>query len=670
MPWEACGGPGSTLLAVTLLVGASLAVAGPGVAGDARAAVDEEAAASFVEGSLWEERGTAVDYPGHVVFPTDSKRILDALAATGGSSLVDAVHAAEAAASLQHSHGGFSSFRQEYSPFPTANVRATGAAVALATAHGVPFDEEAAETYLRERQNFDGGFGGMASWNGVPGSYVTPTFYAVLGLDALDALDLETKLEVRGFLTQAKNGDGGWADWRWSRTSGTTATYLGVRTLAILDMLEPATKTEVAGFLELVEDPVEGGFHEWYRPPSCYFCSDEPPSVPSTGRALLTLDLIEPADATSSLELKTHAAWLAERQVDEGPFAGAFPLFGDAPTSIAHRGYGIAETVLGDEPVPRPFPRPEPAVTDWARNTALAIAGLEAVDLLGPVDLPEAHGFLADAQHEGTGGFGWWSGYLELPDATAAGYRVLDRLDRVGEPDALAATLSARQEDDGSIPQHRWELAPRLTHTANAIEALDRAGRLDAIDAEAAAGYIVDWQGEDGGFDAPGPGSDFETTRLAVRALDTLNRLDRIDTDGVASYLSSFQKDDGRITWVRPGDPVAAWDTAHSLRALSTVDRLDAVDVTAAVDFLASWEGEDGSYADSPWFEVPNTAHVVLGLSAVDRLDAIDAGAATSNLLGEQRDHGGFADRGHPPGPNAMVRHALALDALHELGEV
>lgn len=654
-------------LALALALVSSLALGGHGFAA-AETTVDEEAAASFVEDTFWLDRGTAVDFPGHVVFPTDSKRVLDVLADTGGGDQVAPRAAAEAAAALQQPNGGFL-------PFAAAplgpGVQATGAAVALATEQAVPFDEAAAETYLETSQNVDGGFGGAATWNGLPGSFVIPTYYAVLGLDALDALDSETRIEVRAFLLAGQNPDGGWANWRWGHTSSTTPTYFAVRTLSLLDALDPVTKTKVAGFLELVEAPVDGGFHESYEPPTCYFCTDEPPSVPATGRALLTHELIRPADAATKLQAKLHAAWLAERQVDEGPLEGGFPLFGDASQLLVHRAYEASEEWAGDNPVPRPFGRTEPAVTDWSRNTALAIAGLEAHGQLDVVDLPEARSFLAASQHEGTGGFGSLPGYLEKLDATAAAYRALDRLERTSSAptDALATTLGDQQEEDGSIPEPRWDLAPRLTHTADAIEALNRTGRLDAVDADAAAEYIASWQGQDGGFDGPEPWSDIQTAWKAVRALDTLGELDRIDRDALAGYLAGYESEEGKITWVDATDPAAAWDTARALRTLETIDRLDAVDVDAAVEYLASWQNEDGTFARSS-YRVPTAAHVVLALSDVDRLDAIDANATRSKLVTEQRDHGGFADPGFPPGPNPMVRHALALDALHELGAI
>lgn len=671
MEWEVGRRTSAVALVFALLLAPAIAFAGPGLAGTDEATVDEDAAASFVQRSFWNTRGTAVDFPEHVVFPVGSLRIVDALGATGGEDRVDTQAAAEAAARMQQASGGFVPFLRGASALQAPGVRATGAALALAADHDVGMDEGAAETFLWESQNLDGGFGPAWPWNGVPGSFVTPTYYALLGLETLGALDLETKLEIRSFLLQAQNADGGWDNWRFSSTSATTPTYDAVRALDLLGMLDPATKAEVAGFLELVEDPVNGGFHESYEPPTCYLCSDEPPSVPSTGRALLTLALLDPADVTSAIDGRMHAAWLAERQVDSGPRAGGFPLYGTASMSIPHRAHATVGTLVGTDPLPQPFPRTQAAVTDWTRNTALAVAGLQAVGEQDVVDLPEAQAFLAASQHTGTGGFGWLPGFLEEMDATAAAYRALDHLDRIDQAPgaALAASMSAWQADDGSIPQQWWDLAPRLTHTSDAIEALNRTDRLDAVDTDAAAAYIASWQGEDGGFDGPEPWSDLQTTWKAVRALDKLDELDRIDRDALAAHLAALQSEEGNITPVQASDPAATWDTARALRTLAAIDGLDGIDVNASVEYLASWQNDDGSYAYGR-YGVPTGAHTVLGLSAVDRRDAIDGDGTRSYLVGGQHDHGGLADRGFPPGPNPMVRHALALGALAELGEL
>lgn len=666
------------MLVLALLVGASLAGAGSAVAATGTdTTADLDGARAFVRDALWTRRGTSVDFPDHVVFPSRSLRVLQAMEATGALGAVDPAAAARAAANVQTSSGGFLPFA---GAFLGPTTEATGAGAALTVREGVAFDEAGAEAWLRSMQNPDGGFGPRKSLSGGNlGSRVSSTHYAVLGLDALDALDGETRREVHLFLLRAQNADGGWADTPGGDTSGTSATYHAVRTLELLGTvpgtdgvggtdgvaaLDPATKARVRGFLSLVEDP-HGGFLEWYTPPTCYFCEDEPPSVPATGRALLTLAAVGGPLAGTHPDAARHADWLAERQVDDGPLKGAFPLFGEAPPSVVHQVFDVAESVLGEDPVPRPFPRPDPPVTDWSRNTALALAGTAATGTVDALDAAAAQDFLAACQHRGTGGFGWWPGYLEELDATEAAYRALDRVgpDGVGDGDALAATLDGTQRADGAIVPTHWDLPARLDHTAHALLVLDRVGRLDVVDVDAAAGWLASEQDADGGFSDPILVSDVEATWYVVWALNATGRLDAIDTEAVAGFLADLQKDDGRITDVRPGDRVATWDTGRALRTLAVLDRLDAVDVDAAAGFLASKQADDGSFRTGP-----SGAWAVLGVDDAGRLDALDADGARAYLLDQQRDHGGFAAKGFAPGPNPMVAHALVLDALDRLG--
>jgi prenyltransferase beta subunit len=661
MAWEAERGSGPAIATPLLALAVTLAPAG--LATVASGQVDEQAAAGFVEDAMWADQGTSVDFPGHVVYPADSLRVLEGLEATDAAHRAAPHAAARAAAANQQATGGVAPQKGNLLG-PT--TEATGAALALADRHGAALDEAAAVGFLEAMQNPDGGFAPRYSLGGgTLGSYVFSTYYAVLGLDAAGELDAVTRLEVRAFLAQAQNADGGWADPPGEDTSQVTATSYAVRTLDLLDLLDPATATRAAAFLEAAENPRTGGFEEEPYPPDCYACADEPASAPTTGRALVAVDRLTDAGAAPAVDLDAHADWLAERQIDEGPFAGAFPLFGDAPPNPAHEavdGSGAAPPGLG-----APFPPVgDVPVTDHSRNTALAVHGLALFDRADALELDPAQGFLAASQHPGTGGFGSHPGYLQtLPD-TAAAHRALSTLDAAAPADALAVTLAAWQDADGHIERPTWDLEAKPAHTAQALVALGAAQRVDAIDASAAARVIVDAQAEDGhlALDRHGVDEEHRQAWLGVRALAAAGALDRLDTAALVDAIADAQRDDGALA-ATPAEPQATRETGAALRALTALGAADAVDLDAAVTRLADAQGDDGTFGDPA-----TTSQAVLGLAAVDRLDAVDAGGARAALVDAQGDHGGFADPGFPTGPSPVERHALALEALAALGSV
>lgn len=659
MAWEVDLDPTLAVVAVALAV--TLAPAGLGET-TATLTVDEEGAKDFARDAMWHEMGTSVDFPGHVVFPEDSLRVIDGLRAADAAGRADPAHAAQAVAPLQTELGGFLPMQ---GAFLGPTTSATGAALELADRHDVDIDEAAAVAFLEAMQNTDGGFAPRYSLGGgTLGSMVSSTYYAALGLEAVGELDTDTRIEIRGFLLQAQNPDGGWADPPSEDVSETTATSYAVRTLALMDLLDPTAAAGATAYLKAAEDPRTGGFEETYEPPTCLLCEDEPASVPSTGRALITLAILPPEGLAPGFSLEDHAAWLAERQVEEGLFEGALPLFGEAPPNPVHEAY--TSTGVGPEWLPAPFPRPDPPVTDWSRNTALALAGLAEHGLADALDRDAAAGFLAASQHPGTGGFGSWPGYLHTLADTAAAHRTLDTL-QATDPvlaDALGDTLSDWQLDDGHVQRPTWDLETKPEHTAHAAIALGHANRSDAIDTAAAAEVLADAQAPDGTVDLdPNGVSSFpEDARWTVAALDHLGGLHRLDAGALASALGDLQAEDGAISDATK-EAARVQETADALRALATIDRLDVVDAAAASDRLADEQAADGS------FQRPLTAaHVVLGLDATDALDQLDRQAATAYLAGQQGEHGGFAEPGFPIGPTPMQRHALIVEALDALG--
>lgn len=654
MPWEVPT-PSSpswsvAVLAVVLVTVPTLDAA----AATANDPIDRDAAVAFVDAALWQDRGTAAESPDHIVFAHESLRILDALTAADKLDRVDPTAAADAAARLQTPSGGVLAYANELlGPWTDQ----TAAAVELADRYGADLDEDAAARFLLSMQNPDGGFAPRKSATGGNiASRVAATHHAVDALDALDALDETTRLEVRSFLLEGLNPDGGWAPMPDLPTSTTEATYHAVATLDTLGVLPTEAASHALAYLEVVERPLTGGFDAASAPPACYTCPDEQPTITATASALKTIALL---GAGPAFDLDLHADWLASTQVTEGPNAGALPLFGPAPANPAHTLVGQVDGL----PLPRPFPPSEAIVTLWSRNTAVAVDALAEHDRLGALDVDAASTFLADSQHEGTGGFGYWPGVYEHMGATAAAYRTLDTLDALdaAPTEALGETLADAQRDDGEIPTPRWDLPPRVDHTAHALDALRHADQLDAVDVDAAVAFLASEQADDGGFSAPGV-SEQKATWFVVRALDQLDRLDAIDADAAAQALAALQQPDGRITTGPPDDALSARDTAYALRALAAVDRLDVVDAQAATTYLAGWQGPGG-------FPTAHIAgHAVLGLAAADALDRIDTDEAQATIANAQHDHGGLAPKGLHTGDVALQRHAVALEALDVLG--
>jgi prenyltransferase beta subunit len=621
--------------------------------------IDDEAAEEFVRDATWDDLGVAVDSPDFVADPQGALDRSQALETAGASGTIDTASAAEMAARLQTENGGFHAYAGDFlGPW----TQHTGAGAVLATAEDVSIDEEGAEAFLRSMQNLDGGFAARVSIFGSNlDSQAESTYYATIGLDALDALDEQTRSEIVAFLTADQNLDGGWGYKAGAGTSIVSATYHAVKTLDHLGELDPATELRVAEFLHTVEE-ADGGFRERAPKPGtfCPTCQ-EPASVPSTGKALAIIATLDVGGLT--FETVTHAQWLAEAQIDEGPYAGAFPLFAENVNPVNDRLDPVPDGAVG-----LPFPSPDPPVTNYARNTADALEGLAAHGQADAIEVDAALGFLAGTQQAGSGGVGWWEGYKESHRATAAAYQALELLN--ASHDELSANLADamadRQTDEGAIELQRWKHEPRVDHTTYALQALAHAGQLDAVDVDQVAGYVADEQQDDGTFPRlNGQMSAVRTTGSAVDALARVGELDRLDRDALVQGLADLQGEDGTISDSNAEDTIAVWDTARALQALATLGELDAVDVDAAVDVLASTQTH-GTFADET-----DAVYAVLGLAAADRLDAIDTAAAEDQLVSMQRDHGGFADKGitsiATQGVHPTTQHALALAAIDAL---
>lgn len=628
-----------TLLAAAMIAAPVLAAPLTDAGAAQATTVDADGAVAWTLMTQWQSTGTFVDFPDHVVFPEDSWHAIDALADAGALNRVDAAAAARAASRVQHPSGGFLSMSGDpLGPWASS----TRYAIALTRDFDVAIDEVAAANFLLSLQNPDGGFAPRKKWGGSGnlGSTVEATHHAVAGLVMLDALPATTRDAALQYVRDRQNLDGGWlpAGQVGQGYSFVSATYHAVHVLALLGELDLVSAARATGYVLGMQNAT-GGFRNYLNPEPCFtYCNDfEEITTYATAHAILTLETAGTLPVLVATTGLLHAQWLAERQLTDGPFAGAFESYADYV----------------------------PPVIRFPITTSLGMNALRALGLEAFADEDAAVDFLAASQLRGTGGFGWWAGFISSYEDTEAALRALDVLGRLDAayPDTLAATVSANQRADGSLVEPHWKWDPRLDHTALAVLSLARVDRLDAIDKAAAAAWIADQQVAGSGFRDPQKSFANPTdTWLALAALAALGELHRADAAGVASFLGDLQKDDGRITNVGWWDFVGVFETRDALRALAIIDRLDAVDADAASTYLAGRQKADGTYKD-----LLEAHAAVTGLTVTGRLDLIDLNATRDYVLTFQTPRGGFANEAFTV-ISAMIRHAAGVETAATLG--
>lgn len=627
-----------------------------------------DAAVEWASKTFWTATGTAIEFPGQVLFPEYSHHAIAVLPEERDH--IAARECARAVTRLQDGDtGGF--FRQQgdfLGPWTTTTYHA----VSLARMFGISIDESSAAEFLLDHQNDDGGF---APRSGFLGGDTIPTqeatYKATAALRRLDELSREPRDRILAFVRSTQRDDGGWAATPRANASTVVGTYYAISALVSLNALASETARNASTFLHTLQQPTGGfkGKHDdngTVRPQS--ESDDASPNqrrpkatTRTTAQALLTLSRIDDATSTSDLDLlrpdmvALHTDWLADRQLhqpNDERFEGGFETTQDGSV----------------------------AVTNYLLNTVFTMNALRSLDALDRIDRTSAFTFVAACQHSGSNGFASWPSSLSSLVDTEAAVRALDLLgasDSVPR-DGLAHTLASQQRSDGSIAQLDWDGGPTVEQTARAVLALHRVGRLDAIDRTAAATFIADHQHESGGFTNTsssdsnsgsnsggdsdrGPNPSVAVTWLAVRAVAAVDARSRIDQSAVADHLAGLQGDDGHISPDRPETHTAVRDTRCAMEILTTIDRLSAIDVDGAVSYLAR-RNEDGGYASGN-----EAIQVTIGLGAADALDAIDRASTRQYLHEQQLSDGGFAEKGFYSGDTAMQRHAGAIEALHVL---
>lgn len=653
---------GPLFLLALLLVTATIPLPVAASPTDEASTIDGEAAANWMTGARWDRSGLFTELPSQVVYPHDTQRILETLDDFGAIDRVDADQPAWSIARLQQPSGGFDRFQGDLlGPWTGASALA----LVFANGSGAEIDEEAVLAFIDARQNDDGGFAPRAGIRGGNLRTVMETTHVVTtNLAQVGELNETTRSEVVAFLRASQNDDGGWPTSMYNPEQSTmTGTWFAVRTLLALGALEDQTQQAAVDYVLSLESPT-GGFAASNETLRCgtIQCGDIGTEITtySTSRAIQLLDRLDALDETG-IALYEHADWLSARQIDEGHFAGAFRSYQSSPLP----------TESPERPVQPSFWEPfEPPVTHFSLTTSLALGALDSLDALDRADADTAIDYLVSLQHPGTGGFGWWPGFVgSLPD-TGHATRALDTLDRLdlAHGDALADTLASRQQDNGGITEIEWDYEPRMDHTAYALLALERVGRTDAVDVEAAASFIADHQTEEGGFRTTSSQYNDPTikaTDLALRALSAVDQLHRADRSAAVAFLASHETEEGAISERSAQDVASVVETARALDALAILDSLDAVDTQAAGDHLARWQHEDGSYRNA-WI----AAVAVDGMATLGRLTDLDTIAVAEQIASVQTDGGATVPAVFFREETAIQQHADILAAAETLGTI
>uniref|UniRef100_A0A915C8M2 Geranylgeranyl transferase type-2 subunit beta n=1 Tax=Parascaris univalens TaxID=6257 RepID=A0A915C8M2_PARUN len=212
------------------------------------------------------------------------------------------------------------------------------------------------------------------------------------------------------------------------------------------------------------------------------------------------------------------------------------------------------------------------------------------------------------------------------------------------------------------------------------LNAMDIMGRLSQMDIVAIVNYVKGCQQQNGGF-APAIGHDAHLlhTLSAVQILIMLNKLEEIDANGVAKYVIARQNPDGSFG----GDESNEIDTRFSFCAIATLylivycclgslaitGRLEQIDIDRTGRWLAERQCRSGGLNGRPE-KLPDVCYswwVLASLAIIGRIYWIDQDLMKKFILACQDEDGGFADR---PGDVADPFHTVfGLAGLSLLGD-
>lgn len=201
---------------------------------------------------------------------------------------------------------------------------------------------------------------------------------------------------------------------------------------------------------------------------------------------------------------------------------------------------------------------------------------------------------------------------------TLSGVQVLalyDKLDCV-DADAIAAYVSALQNEDGSFSGDKWgEIDSRFSYCA--LLTLAILGRMECVDIDKAVDYVVSCVNFDGGFGCiPGAESHAGQIFCCVGALKLCDALGRIDAERLGWWLCERQLDCGGLN----GRPDKKEDVCYSwwvLSSLAMLEKVAWIDGDKLSDFIRQCQdGDDGGIADRPG-DMPDVFHTFFGLAGL-----------------------------------------------------
>lgn len=262
-------------------------------------------------------------------------------------------------------------------------------------------------------------------------------------------------------------------------------------------------------------------------------------------------------------------------------------------------------------------------MTEYLRMSGV-FWSLTALDLLKAADRLDEDKlvkFVASCQHARTGGFAPAPRHDPSILYTLSAVQILviyDRLDAI-DVDAAVGYVKRAQNEDGSFSGDEWnEIDTRFSFCAVATLAL--LGRLDAVDVDKCVDFIMSCMNFDGGFGCR-PGSETHSGQIycCLGALSIVGRLHLVDADLLGWWLCERQLPSGGLN----GRPEKFPDVCYSwwvLSSLAMIGRLHWIDRGSLVRFiLASQDGETGGIADRPG-DMVDPFHTLFGICGLSLL--------------------------------------------------
>ncbi|XP_057845910.2 geranylgeranyl transferase type-2 subunit beta 1 isoform X3 [Cryptomeria japonica] len=189
---------------------------------------------------------------------------------------------------------------------------------------------------------------------------------------------------------------------------------------------------------------------------------------------------------------------------------------------------------------------------------------------------------------------------------------------------------------------------PHILHTLSAVQILALLDKLDVIDADKTATYIMGLQQEDGSFAGDEWGEiDTRFSYCAVCCLSILHRLDKIDVGKANQYVASCKNFDGAFGCT-PGAESHAGQIFCCVGALAITGALSHVDRDLLGWWLCERELKTGGLNGRPekLADVCYSWWVLSSLIMIDRVHWIDKDKLKNFILDcQDKENGGISDR-------------------------